>query len=117
MTTLTRRTRLTSPVKTGHPEITTSSSRRRTGQIAGFLRLASRVPGYYPGTRDMAPRQSSHPGKLRFTSRNKGLSDDFRHVSNKGGRLDAVVAAGACQPYSLLAASVSFSLDGTEQLL
>jgi hypothetical protein len=89
-------------------EITTTSSRRRTGQIAGFLRLASSVSGYYPDTRDMALCQSSHPGKLRFTSRDKGLSGISWQVTNKGDRLDAVVAAGACQPYSFAVGGFGF---------
>jgi hypothetical protein len=40
----------------------------------------------------------SRIGKLRFTSRDKGM---VRHVTNKGGRMNAVVAAEACLPLPL----------------
>lgn len=84
-----------------HPEITTSCNRRRTGQIADFSRLRPEFRATTLAFRNKAPCQSSHPGKLRFTSRDKGMADDFRRTTNKGGRLHAVVAAGACQPYPL----------------
>jgi hypothetical protein len=38
---------------------------------------------------------NSRFGRLRFTSRDKGM---VRHVANKGGRITAVVAAGVCLP-------------------
>lgn len=109
---------LTDAGKAGHPEITASCNRHRTGRLRIFCALRPAFQATTLALRNKALCQSSHPGESRFTSRNKDVVDNFRRAANKGGRLQAAVAAVVRQPIpSPLAAPASLSLNESEQLL
>lgn len=102
---------LTTPQTPRHSGRTTSIN-GITGprKLSGFFVPAVQRSGLLPRHQGHGTTPIFRIGRLRFTSRDKGM---VRHATNKGGRLIAVVAAGVCPPPSSAWAAASVRSSST----